>query len=67
MDKFAINWQNFAKVGLQLKFAFRIWPLTFKNIRVQYESKHCYILLYSTTSTFSSTHSITDAIFAIKG
>jgi len=24
MDKFAINWQNFARVGLQLKFAFRV-------------------------------------------
>jgi len=24
--KLAINWQNFAQVGLQLKFAFRIRP-----------------------------------------
>jgi len=24
-DKLAINWQNFAQVGLQLKFAFKIW------------------------------------------
>jgi len=24
-DKLAINWQNFAQVGLQLKFARRIW------------------------------------------
>jgi len=23
---FVIKWQNFAQVGLQLKFAFRIWP-----------------------------------------
>jgi len=25
-DKLAINWQNFAWVRLQLKFAFIIWP-----------------------------------------
>jgi len=24
MDKLAINWQNFAQAGLQLKFTFRI-------------------------------------------
>jgi len=24
-DKLEINWKNFAQVGLQLKFAFRIW------------------------------------------
>jgi len=24
MDNLVINWQNFARVGLQLKFAFRI-------------------------------------------
>jgi len=24
---FKINWQNFARVGLQLKFVFTIWPL----------------------------------------
>jgi len=29
-DKLTINWQNFARVQLQLKFAFIIWPsLTF--------------------------------------
>jgi len=27
-DKLAINWKNFAQVGLQLKFAFRIQLLT---------------------------------------
>jgi len=27
MDKLAINWQNFAQVRLQLKFAFNIRPL----------------------------------------
>jgi len=27
MDKLAINWQNFAQVGLKLKFAFSIRPL----------------------------------------
>jgi len=26
-DDFAINWQNFAQVRLQLKFAFRIRPI----------------------------------------
>jgi len=26
MNKHAIKWQNFARVGLQLKFALRIWP-----------------------------------------
>jgi len=26
IDKFAINRQNFARVRLQLKFAFIIWP-----------------------------------------
>jgi len=26
-DKFEINWQNFARVRLQLKFAFIIWPI----------------------------------------
>jgi len=26
MDKLATNWQNFAQVRLQLKFAFIIWP-----------------------------------------
>jgi len=26
IDKLAINWQNFAQVGLQLKFDFRIRP-----------------------------------------
>jgi len=26
MDKLAFNWQNLAQVGLQLEFAFRIWP-----------------------------------------
>jgi len=30
MDKFAINWQNFAQVGLQLEFAFRIRLLVFQ-------------------------------------
>jgi len=24
-DKYTINWQNFGRVGLQLKFAFIIW------------------------------------------
>jgi len=24
--KFVINWQNFARVRLQLKFAFILWP-----------------------------------------
>jgi len=24
-DKLAINWQDFAQVGLELKFAFRKW------------------------------------------
>jgi len=27
MDKLAINWQNYAQVRLQLKFALRIRPL----------------------------------------
>jgi len=27
IDKFAISWQIFAQVGLQLKFAFRIRPI----------------------------------------
>jgi len=31
MDKLAINWQNFAQVGLQLKYAFRIWESQFRN------------------------------------
>jgi len=26
MDELAINWKNFAQVGLHLKFAFRIKP-----------------------------------------
>jgi len=26
-DKLEISWQNFARVRLQLKFAFIIWPL----------------------------------------
>jgi len=28
-DKFAINWLNFAQVGLQFKFALRIRPLVY--------------------------------------
>jgi len=31
MDKLAISWQNFAQVGLQLKFAFRIRPKMSKS------------------------------------
>jgi len=29
-DKLAINWQAFAQVEFQLKFAFRIQPVAFK-------------------------------------
>jgi len=34
-DKLAINWQNFAQVGLQLKFAFRIWNKIYLRTRFQ--------------------------------
>jgi len=33
-DKFAINWQNFARVRLQLKFAFILRSLIFINLLV---------------------------------
>jgi len=32
MGKLAINWQNFAQVGLQLEFAFRIRLKVFESI-----------------------------------
>jgi len=31
-DKLAINWLNFARVGLQLEFAFRIRPIVYRVI-----------------------------------
>jgi len=32
IDKLAIHWQNFARVGLQLKFAFKIRSLVFNLV-----------------------------------
>jgi len=34
MDKLTINWQNFAQVRLQLKFAFMIWPKVRANYAI---------------------------------
>jgi len=31
--KLANNWQNFARVGLQLKLTFRIWPLEVRKFQ----------------------------------
>jgi len=41
MDKFKINWQNIAQVGLQLKFAFRTRLLVVKGKREQFFAILC--------------------------
>jgi len=38
MDKRVLNWQNFAQVGLQLEFAFRIGPKDFPSLSLNKSS-----------------------------
>jgi len=54
-DKLAINWQNFAQVGLQLKFAFRIWLL---EIDSENWPRDLYYLTFVKPKLFTIMHSI---------
>jgi len=40
-DKFVINWQNFARVRLQLKFAFIIRPISIMVLKARCSVLQC--------------------------